>query len=255
MTYRRTGAFTLIELLVVVAIIAVLISILMPSLASAKRNSQTVACLSNLRQLGMATQVYTSEYDNVLPGWSWNFAPVGKPNADWTNQLSGYLNVQPEWIGWGDPGQNRPVKVYMCPGAVSPFAGADQFWVDRRPTTYAITFFASSEVSMNHSYLNYTWAKRSMFEDVSLVMYADAYPVGLVTPGGTGSFFFVNGNDTATVAYRHGAGDAFVGPSRQTNAAFLDGHAVTLKASEFVPTNLSQANAENLNSPGLHTSY
>lgn len=59
-------AFTLIELLVVVAIIVLLMAILLPSLGTARKNAQKVACCSNHRQVGMAVQMYAQENSNNL---------------------------------------------------------------------------------------------------------------------------------------------------------------------------------------------
>ena len=59
-------AFTLIELLVVISIIALLIAILLPALQSAREEARTIACGSNLRQAGIALQVYVGDYDGVL---------------------------------------------------------------------------------------------------------------------------------------------------------------------------------------------
>src|SRR4051812_19965181 len=61
------AAFTLVELLVVIGIIAILISVLLPTLGRARDAAKTAQCLSNLRQMGVAMQMYVSETRYVIP--------------------------------------------------------------------------------------------------------------------------------------------------------------------------------------------
>jgi len=66
---KRTapGAFTLIELLVVIAIIAILAAMLLPSLASAKEKSKRIACLNNLKQIGIGFMLYADGNNQKIP--------------------------------------------------------------------------------------------------------------------------------------------------------------------------------------------
>src|SRR5436309_11525355 len=67
MRKRRPQAFTLVELLVVIGIIALLVSILLPSLNRAREAAKATKCLSNLRQLGLAFVMYTNENQGRFP--------------------------------------------------------------------------------------------------------------------------------------------------------------------------------------------
>lgn len=64
---RRFDGFTLIELLVVIAIISLLAAIIFPVFATVRGKARQTACLSNLKQIGLGTQMYAQDYDGLLP--------------------------------------------------------------------------------------------------------------------------------------------------------------------------------------------
>src|SRR5437879_5728666 len=71
-TRRHNNAFTLIELLVVVGVIAILASTILPALSKAKQRSIQTHCMSNLKQIGIAMQLYVNDNDDFLPGPVWS---------------------------------------------------------------------------------------------------------------------------------------------------------------------------------------
>ena len=101
----RTKGFTLIELLVVIGIIAVLAAILLPVLHSARERARTAKCQSNLHQIGLALQQYTTEFDGLLPHQD------DKVPADscWYYLIDPYLETR----GLDDAEIN---DVKLCPG-------------------------------------------------------------------------------------------------------------------------------------------
>ena len=92
-------AFALIELLVVISIIAVLCGMLFPALSQVKSSAQSISCMSNMRQWGMAISAYSADWDGAIC-YVWD--PV--TNMSWNYKESPVvqclLDEKPEWIRW-----------------------------------------------------------------------------------------------------------------------------------------------------------
>ncbi|MCW5936103.1 MAG: prepilin-type N-terminal cleavage/methylation domain-containing protein [Fimbriimonadaceae bacterium] len=123
---RERTAFTLIELLVVIAIIAVLAAILFPVFGQAKTAAKATSCLSNMRQIGIAVQLYFGDFDDTFPLDS----HYGKKWA-WPTTLQPYT---------------RAVLLARCPGDPSvnfekPLGNGTL----TRATSYAVNFWMSPQ--------------------------------------------------------------------------------------------------------------
>jgi prepilin-type N-terminal cleavage/methylation domain-containing protein/prepilin-type processing-associated H-X9-DG protein len=103
---QRRAAFTLIELLAVIAIIAILAGLLLPTLGRAKEAGRATACLSNLRQVGIALQIYVDSNNQRLPMMRDKLAVSG------TNQPATNALASPDKVLAGELGSTN---VLRCP--------------------------------------------------------------------------------------------------------------------------------------------
>lgn len=115
------GAFTLIELLVVIAIIAILAAILFPVFAQAREASYKATCSSNLRQLGIAFQMYAVDYDDTLPcpGGGTSLITDGQsPQTGWIQaRADGSIAGIFPYVKSGDK-LNAKGNMFSCPSAL-----------------------------------------------------------------------------------------------------------------------------------------
>jgi prepilin-type N-terminal cleavage/methylation domain-containing protein/prepilin-type processing-associated H-X9-DG protein len=186
--------FTLIELLVVIAIIAILAAILFPVFAKAREKARQASCLSNLKQVAIACQMYREDYDGV------NVRIYFTATVRWHQAVAPYI---------------KNTDLFRCPsapGLVDPYSGL--------PQSYGMNSFNFGPATQDGFW--YAKDDASIPDGSTVIWAADSYDPANASNGS----YYVGGGATFSqpvvrVAYRHN--DGF-------NAMFYDGHAKWLKS-------------------------
>jgi len=115
------AGFTLIELLIVIAIIAILAALLLPALARAKQKGQQVVCLANLKQIGLAFEMYLSDNTSHFPDQRPLKASLPGGYRPWTTWPPS--DPRAGWAATTFQDQCPNLNVWSCPAAVNSTTG------------------------------------------------------------------------------------------------------------------------------------
>ncbi|MFG0249295.1 MAG: prepilin-type N-terminal cleavage/methylation domain-containing protein [Phycisphaeraceae bacterium JB051] len=224
------AAFTLIELLVVISIVALLISILLPALASARKTAQAIQCATNLKGFGTANAIYAG--DNH--GWQVPNRAWGEGNGLITNGQTGD-NAQVEWfniIGFrqamnftmaisGDKWYSAPLSS-VCPNAMYAQGAVNADGYTRMNYTYGQSIMLNSgKAASKAAASNYPNLKMRALRDTLIIKPAEKLFFADAVSGNLTQLDSIDYIDESTLlnnamAYRH--------PGDSANVAFFDGH-------------------------------
>ena len=230
--------FTLIELLVVVAIIALLIAILLPSLGSARMVANRSKCLANVRGMGQTMQMYFSDYHSLI-AYGNQATGVGTTKLIWTNVIRNYngsggqdrLMSCPEVQLTAAPGgSGTSTTAWNNPGGATPSMGTGAYgyngWMYAKGTASSIISSVSPPGDAGSFTVN-TQTNPTTIPVLADAIYIDGWPRESDAPPTTAAQLLSGGTGIGLGRFTISRHD------KSINIAFFDSHADNIKLKDL----------------------